>query len=175
MPLRRARKTRFSRIFMRLYRPRSSGRYPTRSSKGRVSGWPKRRTEPESGTVMPIIMRMELVLPAPLGPSRPKISPSGISQGEFIDGDEFVVGLGDMIQFQHEVHSCPVVRAAALQPERLNRACVPGKSRCPIVRKRREFFNLHLWRQPGEVAAWAAGDGSGDACAGQRCALRAIR
>ena len=44
---------------------------------------------------MPIIMRMELVLPAPLGPSRPKISPSGISQREMVDGDKFVVGLGD--------------------------------------------------------------------------------
>ena len=33
---------------------------------------------PESGMVMPIIMRMELVLPAPLGPRRPNIWPASI-------------------------------------------------------------------------------------------------
>src|SRR3954469_7208643 len=41
--------------------------------------WPKTRTSPESGTVMPIIMRMLLVFPAPLGPSRPNTFPAGIA------------------------------------------------------------------------------------------------
>ena len=35
---------------------------------------------PESGTVMPIIMRMELVLPAPFGPSRPNIWPASMDR-----------------------------------------------------------------------------------------------
>ena len=35
-------------------------------------------TVPESGTVMPIIMRMEEVLPEPLGPSRPNMLPGSM-------------------------------------------------------------------------------------------------
>ena len=35
---------------------------------------------PESGIVMPIIMRMELVFPAPFGPSRPNIWPASIDR-----------------------------------------------------------------------------------------------
>ena len=35
---------------------------------------------PESGMVMPIIMRMELVFPAPFGPSNPNIWPASIER-----------------------------------------------------------------------------------------------
>jgi len=49
-----------------------------RLSASRVNGWPKMRIWPESGMVMPIIIRMVLVLPAPLGPSRPNIVPGAM-------------------------------------------------------------------------------------------------
>src|SRR3954464_13788454 len=51
-----------------------------RLSRCRLKGWPKTKTSPESGSVMPIIMRMVLVLPAPLGPSRPNMVPSAIEK-----------------------------------------------------------------------------------------------
>jgi hypothetical protein len=44
----------------------------------RSNGWPKRVTVPESGSVIPIIMRMLEVLPEPLGPRRPKMVPGSM-------------------------------------------------------------------------------------------------
>ena len=40
-------------------------------------GWPSKVMVPLSGTVMRLMMRMSVVLPAPLGPSRPKTRPRG--------------------------------------------------------------------------------------------------
>ena len=40
---------------------------------------PSKRTEPEFGMVIRFIIRISVVFPAPLGPSRPKIFPFGIS------------------------------------------------------------------------------------------------
>ena len=53
---------------------------------------------PESGTVMPIIMRMEVVLPEPFGPSRPNMVPGSIVKREAFDGDLGVVDLADILQ-----------------------------------------------------------------------------
>ena len=39
--------------------------------------WPSMRISPASGTTKPAIARRSVVLPLPLGPSRPKNSPSG--------------------------------------------------------------------------------------------------
>ena len=58
--------------------PRADSRRASRLS--RSKGLPKRAMRPESGMVMPIIMRMELVLPAPLGPSRPNIWPASMER-----------------------------------------------------------------------------------------------
>ena len=44
----------------------------------RAKGLPRRLTVPESGMVMPTIMRMLEVLPAPLGPRRPNIVPASM-------------------------------------------------------------------------------------------------
>src|SRR5438105_575728 len=44
----------------------------------RVKGLPNIFTSPESGIVMPIIMRMVLVLPAPFGPSSPNMVPGSM-------------------------------------------------------------------------------------------------
>ena len=43
----------------------------------RLIGAPRTRISPESGAVMFMIMRMVVVLPAPLGPSRPNTIPFG--------------------------------------------------------------------------------------------------
>ena len=47
---------------------------------GALEGLAEETDRPESGMVMPIIMRMELVLPAPLGPSRPNIWPASMER-----------------------------------------------------------------------------------------------
>src|SRR2546421_2067989 len=41
-----------------------------------LTGWPKSSIVPVSGAVMPTIMRIVVVLPAPLGPSSPKMRPA---------------------------------------------------------------------------------------------------
>ena len=41
-----------------------------------VTSVPFRLTLPASGEIMPTVMRKVVVLPAPLGPSRPTISPA---------------------------------------------------------------------------------------------------
>ncbi len=44
------------------------------------SGDPSRRMVPESGTRIWLMMRISVVFPAPLGPSKPKIRWEGISR-----------------------------------------------------------------------------------------------
>jgi hypothetical protein len=46
----------------------------------RVTSSPATRALPRDGVTTPHIMEMAVVLPAPLGPSRPKISPCSISR-----------------------------------------------------------------------------------------------
>src|SRR5688572_24886167 len=69
----------FSRAVRRLYTPRASGSTPsarlTASASVAVS-WPSTSTRPSSGFISVYSMRKVVVLPAPLGPSRPVISPS---------------------------------------------------------------------------------------------------
>src|SRR5215471_3209881 len=57
------------------------------------------RMSPESGMVIPIIMRMVLVLPAPFGPSRAENLALLDGEREIVDGDEVVVGFPDLVQF----------------------------------------------------------------------------
>ena len=64
-----------------------------------MNGLPKSFTVPESGTVMPIIMRMELVLPEPLGPSRPNMVPGSMVRRQAFDGDFGVIDLADILEF----------------------------------------------------------------------------
>ena len=64
-----------------------------------MKGWSKSETVPESGTVMPIIMRMVEVLPEPLGPRRPNMRAGLDGEAEVIYGDLGVVCLADMLQF----------------------------------------------------------------------------
>src|SRR6202041_161457 len=50
----------------------------TRCSAFRSNGLPNKLTDPESGTVIPIIIRIELVFPDPFGPSSPNIVPGSM-------------------------------------------------------------------------------------------------
>ena len=48
------------------------------ASGSRVMEWPPMKASPALGATRPLIMEMVVVLPAPLGPSRLKISPRRI-------------------------------------------------------------------------------------------------
>ena len=78
-PYRRAYTRRLSRTDKRSQRPGASVRKPTRvrtsSSRSRVSGMRAMLARPPDGTISPPSIRSVVVLPAPFGPSRPKISP----------------------------------------------------------------------------------------------------
>src|SRR5574340_329541 len=54
-----------------------------RGASDRLAGSPKTRIAPSSGARMSMIIRIVVVLPAPLGPRRPKIPPWGISSERF--------------------------------------------------------------------------------------------
>ena len=45
----------------------------------RVTSRPSNKTEPPSASIRPMVMRKLVVLPAPLGPSRPTTSPRSTS------------------------------------------------------------------------------------------------
>src|SRR5690606_26810240 len=69
----------FSRAVRRLYTPRASGSTPSarRAATGSsATSRPSTRTRPLSGAISEYSMRSVVVLPAPLGPSRPVIWPS---------------------------------------------------------------------------------------------------
>src|SRR5690606_12568678 len=73
----------FSRAVRRLYTPRASGSTPRarRAASGSLAtSLPSTRTRPPSGRISVYSIRSVVVLPAPLGPSRPVISPSRASK-----------------------------------------------------------------------------------------------
>ena len=57
-----------------------------------------------SGAVMFMIMRMVDVLPAPFGPSRPKMLPAGTRHRDAVHRHEVAVGLADVPQFENGCH-----------------------------------------------------------------------
>ena len=77
-PLRRAKNMACSPTFIFLYSPRSSGMYPMRYTSSALISFPPNITRPLSGAIMRLIIRSNVVFPAPLGPSKPYIDPSGI-------------------------------------------------------------------------------------------------
>ena len=60
-----------------LYRPRSSGKKPTRLSALKFGVAPNRSTDPRSGERMPNAIRRLVDFPAPFGPKNPTIDPVG--------------------------------------------------------------------------------------------------
>ena len=85
---------------------------------------PRISTSPEVGCSKPSRISMVVVLPAPLGPSRPKHSPAWISQVEAAHGLDFaVVGLAQAAALDGDAHGldCSGVfgeatRARCLEP-----------------------------------------------------------
>ena len=64
-----------------------------RSREARSAGCPRISIVPESGPSMFITMRRVVVLPAPFGPSRPKMPPRGTERREVLHGHVAGVGL----------------------------------------------------------------------------------
>src|SRR6185369_1668166 len=56
--------------------PRRARRYIGK----RVTSLPSKRTRPSLGVIWPVVMRKLVVLPAPLGPSKPTTSPASTSK-----------------------------------------------------------------------------------------------
>ncbi|CAB4708088.1 unannotated protein [freshwater metagenome] len=57
------------------WKERIRPRRPRASGESRVTSWPSKTTRPSSGVVKPATSSKVVVLPAPLGPIRPRISP----------------------------------------------------------------------------------------------------
>lgn len=75
MPCSRAKYSNWEPTGIRGYRPRSEGMYPISRRVVKLSGVPFHETVPESADMTPSMMRIAVVLPAPLDPTNPKISP----------------------------------------------------------------------------------------------------
>ncbi len=93
-------------------------------------------TVPLVGGRNPVIMRIVVVLPAPLGPSMPTISPSSDGEGDAVDGGEIAVAAGQALRFDHSYPSWGawgssswLVRTIANRvpgPEGLESSCYQG-------------------------------------------------
>ena len=66
-------------------------------------GWPNSVIVPESGRMMSRIMRMVVVLPAPLGPSRPYTDPARHLERQVAHRDVLLVPLHDIANVDREV------------------------------------------------------------------------
>ena len=85
----RPQNTRFSRALMSGYRAMSWGTTPMGSLTACASvttEWPSTRASPPLGASRQQSMEMVVLLPAPLGPSRLKISPSVDGEADAVDG-----------------------------------------------------------------------------------------
>ena len=60
---------------------------------------PRTRAVPAVGGVSVVSMRISVVLPAPLGPSRPKISPCSTVKADVVHGHEIAEALGQFVDF----------------------------------------------------------------------------
>ena len=62
-----------------------------------VTSWPPTMALPEVMGTSVVIMRMSVLLPAPFGPSKPKISPSATEKLTSLDGFKSAVALDDVL------------------------------------------------------------------------------
>ena len=62
---------------------------------------PSKRIEPASGAALPAIRLKVVLLPEPLGPMRPRISPCAHFEGHLIDRQESSEALGKPLDCQH--------------------------------------------------------------------------
>ena len=68
-----------------------------------VTSWPLRKTWPSFGSIMPQVMRKLVVLPAPLGPSKPTISPRFDVEVDAVHDPAAAVDLDQPLHFQHRI------------------------------------------------------------------------
>jgi len=66
---------------------------------------PSTRMVPASGGMMPSIMRSVVVLPAPLGPRKPRMLPRAREKLEIVHGGEIAEAFGDMREFEKRLRS----------------------------------------------------------------------
>ena len=66
-----------------------------------VTSTPSSMTLPALGSIMPQVMRKLVVLPAPLGPSRPTISPLLDAEIDAVDHAAAAVDLHQSLDFEH--------------------------------------------------------------------------
>ena len=70
---------------------------------------------------------MVVVLPAPFGPSRPKISPGCAVNAHILDGDDIAVLLSKLFDFDHDF--LPAPSRSRLGPITPGRRCFPSRDR----------------------------------------------
>ena len=111
------------------------------------------RAVPEVGGVSVVIMRISVVLPAPFGPSRPKISPLAHGEADVVHGDEIAEPFDEMIDVIDR-HSGFRWRVSSLITDGLQSARTSS-----LFRRARQ---QHSGRHSGEQAAVGIGHGNFD-------------
>ena len=83
--------------------------YPTRLRIWSSISRPRQRTSPRSGSSTPRMMRIAVVLPAPLGPDEPEQLPLGDGERQVVQRHQVAIAAGQALQFQHVVLLTPVL------------------------------------------------------------------
>ena len=73
----------------------------------RAASWPATSALPSLGSIRPHSMRSVVVLPAPSGPTSPKISPARHRQVEMVHRRQLAEALGQAAGFDDGFHHCP--------------------------------------------------------------------
>ena len=116
-PRSRARKSRYSPTRISRYRGAPSGRYPRLRRTSRqllCTSIPSTSTAPLVGGRNPVRILMQVVFPAPLGPSRPSTSPRSTLEAQIIECGVPGKDLGDPLDLDHRAGALPVASGAAL-------------------------------------------------------------
>ena len=64
-------------------------------------GRPSQRTAPASAASTPRTMRIAVVLPAPLGPTKPKTWPGGTEKRQAVEGHHVAVAARQSVELEH--------------------------------------------------------------------------
>ena len=106
-PLSFARNFRYSLTRMSVYNGLFSGMYPTRSrtsSECSMTSSPATWTRPDDAGMNPVRIRIVVLLPAPLGPRKPTISPRCTSNETPLSAVDARVTLRQVFYFDHRLH-----------------------------------------------------------------------
>ena len=89
----------------------------------RLVSRPKMDTSPLWTGVRVVSTRTAVVLPAPLGPSRPSVSPALDLQGQVVDGGEVAVAVGEVSAVDRRRHGLLLVQQSGHLVEDLQSRC----------------------------------------------------